>query len=524
MKKILISALSLVALLSVCACLLCACEGQNDLRGEFFAEEYLDGMGVRTLPSPSLDSSVLRDGKTLYLNLSDEEYVAYYAKLIKYLRARTDIYNLSRIEHSTYVMIIPTGYICSPIGDGFVPSCESVNLMFSLTEELGENGELESPICISLTRKSGTHTYSGFSYNCYMTVSHSNVGSVVLDRCYYDHTYEEVDEYRVPSGSGMQFIKYYTCIYCGASNFSEFIGDMKYYKVSVDRGSEYIVRALPEEYISGIRMDVCVSKLHNDLVLLVNGMHIDGHASDTDSLWHYTFVMPCNDITISIIDPKVPTIKELSELAPWLAELDVNDIAQVKYRTSQHEIASGVPVTVHTTSDRDKIEALLSELKSLEMSSSGFINNPETGKVKEFVFVLSDGTARSVYFQEGGYVFFDNIFSSTLDIYHTDYVPSLRGTTTYSLTYFKNLPVHPAVYDEESGGFSVREDYVIDLRGLEFTVCTESELEGTRVLCRTSGGLSELEIMGNTTFKIGDTCYKLVNTTFRDAFTLTTED
>lgn len=523
MKKILISVLSLVALLSVCACLLCACEGQNDLKGEFFSEEQLNGMGVRTLPAPSLDSSVLRDGKTLYLNLTDEEYIAYYAKLIRYLRARTDIYNLSKVEHSTYVMIIPTGYICSPIGDGFVPSCESVDIMYSLTEDLGEDGELESPIRISLVRKSGTHTYSGFSYNCYMTISHSNVGSVVLDRCYYDHTYEEVAEYRVPSGSGMQFIKYYTCIYCGASNLSEFIGDMKYYKVSVDRGSEYIVRALPEEYISGIRMDVCVGKLHSDLILLVNGMQIEGYASDTDSLWHYTFVMPCQDITISIIDPSVPTIKELSEIAPWLGKLEASDIAQIKYRTSQNGAASGLPVTVNSTSDREKIEGILSTLKALEMSSSGYINNPEAGKVKEFVFVLSDGTARRIYFQEGGYAFSDNIFSSTIDVYHTDYIPSIRGTVTYSLTYFENLPVHPAVYDEESGDFTLREDYVIDLSELEFTVCTESELEGTRVLCKTSGAASELEIMGNTTFRIGNTCYKLVNTTFRDAFTLVSQ-
>lgn len=523
MKKTLISILSLIAVLAVCACLLCACEGQRDLKGEFFGEEYLDSMGVRTLPSPSLDSSVLRDGKTLYLNLSDEEYIAYYAKLIGYLCARTDIYNLSKVEHSTYLMIIPTGYICSPIGDGFVPSCESVNLMFSLTEELGEDGELESPICISLTRKSGTHTYSGFSYNCYMTISQSNVGSVVLDRCYYDHTYEEIAEYRVPSGGEIQFIKYYTCIYCGASNFSKFIGDMKYYKVSVDQGGEYIVRTLPDEYISGTRMDVCVGKLHSNLILTVNGIQIEGHASDADSLWHYTFVMPCKDITISIIDPSVPIIKDLSEITPWLGELEASDIAQIKYRTSQYGIASGLPVTVNSTSDREKIESILSALKTLEMSSIGSINNPEAGKDKEFVFVLSDGTVRSIYFQEGSYTFFDNFLSSTLDIYHTDYVPSLRGTVTYSLTYFDIQPVHPALYDEASGGFAVREDYVIDLSELEFTVCTERELEGTRVLCKTSGGESELEIMGNTTFKIGNTCYKLVNTTFRDAFTLVSQ-
>lgn len=526
MKKTAILALILVQILALCSCSIVGLKN-DDMSGEFFAEEYLAQNDLDSLPVPKLESSVLRKDRTLYLNLSDDEYIAYLGQIVKYLRARDDVFNLSQYESTNYLMLIPIKYNYSPVGDGFVPNAATITLAFSKSEELDEDGCLVDPICVSLTRKSGTHSYSGFTYNCYMTIGTPSM-SCYLDRCYYEHTYGEGEELIVPTANGVSTVMHYTCIYCGQTHFSKFIGDMKYYNATFAEGGEYVARGIGEQQISGLIVDVCVAKLHSNLVLTVNGIEIPGHASSEDALWHYTFVMPCEDITLSLKAPEAtPTAsKKLTELEPWLASASAESVVGLKTVSTPLGVKPCSIETVYRTENAEKIASVLASLREINMTPTAPKNAVvDGGRTLTFEFILANGESERVAFKNGCYLFENNDSENSSYIYYkTDTLPTVDNgegvSVSYSFISGKSV-AYPMPYDSSVGGYKIAEGYEIELSKLEFVPCAESDMENENCSCTLKNDYTCLYLFGNTTFKLGDSCYKLVNTTFRAAITQT---
>lgn len=520
MKKTAIFALIFVQIIALCSCSLISLKN-DDASGEFFAEEYLAENNLDMLPIPKLESSVLRKDKTLYLNLSDDEYIAYLEQIVKYLRERDDVFNLSKYVKQNYLMIIPTESVYAPIGDGFVLSCESVKLAFSRVEELTEDDDLIDPICISLNRQSGTLSYSGFTYNCSLTIGTPST-SCRLDRCYYNHTYDEGEELIVPATDGVKTVTHSTCVYCGQTHFSKFIGDMKYYNVSFAEGGEYVARGSGDRYVSGVIVDVCVAKLHSNLILTVNGTEISGHASGEDALWHYTFVMPCEDITLSLKAPEAsPTAsKKLTELEPWLATANAEGVAAIKIVSTPQGVKPCSIETVYRTENAERIANILASLREINMMPTAPKNAVvDGGRELAFEFTLANGEVHSVAFNNGCYLLENN---NSYVYYKTDNLPKITEgegvSVSYSFIAGKSV-AYPMQYDSSVDGYKLAEGYEIDLSELEFVPCTESETENCP--CIIQNDYVRLSVLGNTTFKLGDSCYRLVNTTFRAAITPT---
>lgn len=302
MKRYFILVLTLILVFIVMSA--CADPGTYE-KGQFFDEAYLSEKSLSSLPSPSLEDAVLVNGHELYLNISGAEYISYVKEIAAYLLSRDDVHHLSYEVSREYLMLIPMDIICVPIDESFQPDRDDISIFFSLEEEWIEKSGSEymsSPIQISLSRS--VKKVHGREYNCRITLSSDVVfGVKKADPCYFDHTYaEEGETLIVPWRSGVQELRKYTCIYCGETRFSDFIGDMKQYSVSFLDGKKYIINEyIPDTAISGIEYTFYTSLYCDvDLIFEVNGIRIAQKECELDGkhCWSYTFIMPCEDVEI----------------------------------------------------------------------------------------------------------------------------------------------------------------------------------------------------------------------------------
>lgn len=510
----------------LCSLLFCGCPSptieNDDVSGEFFSDEYLEAKNLSGMPVPKLENSVLRNGGVLYLNLTDDEYVEYLGQIIEYLRARDDVFNLSRFVRTDYLWIFPIKFVYAPIGDSYVPYCDSIELLFSQTEELDESDGFIDPIYVELKRQSGTLSYSGFTYNCSLSIGMNTI--CYLDRCYEEHTYDEGIELIVPSAFDEPMtLRYHTCIWCGSTHYSTFIGDMKYYNITISEGEEYLVnKSVLGSKISGLIVDIRTGMIHSDLVLEANGIQIPGHASDDDMLWHYTFIMPCENVKISFKQPEaVLTRKLFSELEPWILDIEPSDVDQLKVTRSYVGVAPGSLAVVQRVSDADSILSVISAFRSIGLDpTSPSASKLDGGNRVVFEFVLTDGEVKRVTFRSGCYLDgYDDPTSSSYTCYKPDALPGLGDDldTSYAFVESNFGVAHPTVYDAQAGDYVAVSGYEIDLGTLEFVDFDGSELAGTECVCRLENDLIVLEVYSNDVFRLSGTFYRLVNTTFRDA-------
>lgn len=516
----------IISVCILCSLLLCGCPSptiaNDDLSGEFFGEDYLEARNLSGMPVPKLENSVLRNGGVIYLNLTDDEYVEYLGQIIEYLRARDDVFNLSRFVHTDYLWIFPIKSVYAPIGDSYVPHCDSIELLFSHTEELDESDGFIDPIYVHLKRQSGTLSYSGFTYNCSLSIGMSTI--CYLDRCYEEHTYDEGIELIVPSTVDEPMtLKYHTCIWCGSTHYSSFIGDMKYYNITISEGEEYLVnKSVLGANISGLIVDIRTGMIHSDLVLEANGIQIPGHASDEDMLWHYTFVMPCESVKISFKQPEAASTRKLfSELEPWISDIDPSNVDQLKVTKSYVGVAPGSLAAVRRVSDPDSILSVISAFRSIGMNpTSPSASNLDGGNNVAFEFILSDGEVKVVTFRGGCYLDgYDDPTASSYTCYKPDALPGIGEDFELSYSFVaSNLnTAHPTLYDAQVGNYVPVSGYEIDLGTLEFVECDGGELASAQCACRLESDLIVLEVYSNDVFRLDGTFYRLVNTTFRDA-------
>ena len=158
-------------------------------RDVFFDEELLVECRLTDIPQPKLEGSALTNN-TLYLNMTDEEFVSYSQAVLDYLLAKEDAYFKGYQFEQGFaggIFYIPE-YRYAPLTEEY--EIKNANrFAFSLTELLNEGDEYNyhywNDVIIDVVRSEGTLDGEEYSYNTAITIK-LNAGSRVYYEDYYN--------------------------------------------------------------------------------------------------------------------------------------------------------------------------------------------------------------------------------------------------------------------------------------------------------------------------------------------------
>jgi hypothetical protein len=186
----------------------------------------------------------------------------------------------------------------APITDSYDTAVDTHRFFFSTLDGLGSWDMLTAPIEIGIIRKTGKLKFDNYEYNTQLTLYDDYRASAMWSPCGAEHTYDEGIEYKI-AGSDRTIIEY-TCVNCGSTKSSDFIGDKKFYKVTIeDTDADHYIIDRRDSVISGVIVGFKTQKIIDaDLLFVVNGTRIYPRETD-DGKWIYEFVMPCEDIVIT---------------------------------------------------------------------------------------------------------------------------------------------------------------------------------------------------------------------------------
>ncbi len=158
-------------------------------RDVFFDEELLIECRLADMPRPNLEGSALTNN-TLYLNMTDEEFVSYSQAVLDYLLAKEDAYFKGYQFEQGFaggIFYIPE-YRYAPLTEEYEVS-DANRFAFSLTELLNEGDEYNyhywNDVIIDVVRSEGTLDGEEYSYNTAITIK-LNAGSRVYYEDYYN--------------------------------------------------------------------------------------------------------------------------------------------------------------------------------------------------------------------------------------------------------------------------------------------------------------------------------------------------
>ena len=158
-------------------------------RDVFFDDELLIECRLTDMPRPNLTGSVLTNN-TLYLNMTDEEFVSYSQAVLDYLLAKEDAYFKGYQCEQGFaggIFYIPE-YRYAPLTEEYEVS-DANRFIFSLTELLNEDDEYNyhywNGVIIDVVRSEGVLDGEEYSYNAAITVK-LDPGSRVYYEDYYN--------------------------------------------------------------------------------------------------------------------------------------------------------------------------------------------------------------------------------------------------------------------------------------------------------------------------------------------------
>lgn len=292
MKKMFIITFILMAL-SLTAC------SNAYQKNQFFSNELLELNKISDLPVPvGVDNSVIKYGDILYLNITEDEYIKYVGDLLEYLKSKDDIYYLGYSVGSGLVAeMFPYDEI-APITETYKASLDNHDFFFSKSNELNDENFLSEPVEIEIIRVDGKLNYQNYEYNTQISIDDGYLADAQWNICGATHTYDDGKEYKIP-GSNNTIIEY-TCINCGSTNMSDFIGDMKIYNIIIeDTNADHYIIKRSKSAPSGVIINIVTQKLIDaDIKFIVNGTEIKPSETDDDK-WSYDFIMPCCDVVIT---------------------------------------------------------------------------------------------------------------------------------------------------------------------------------------------------------------------------------
>ena len=289
-------------MLAILLCLGCLVScGVSYTQNGFFSDEFLAQNKLSDMPMPPhLDDSVYGStffGNILYLNLTNEEYEQYVEDLLDYLRAKEDIYYLGySVGSGLWGEMLPYDDI-APITDSYNTKADEHHIFFATKDGLGNSDFLNSPVEFVIIRESGKLKFDNYEYNTTIGICDGNLAQARWDQCGAEHTYDEGIEYKI-AGSD-RTITEYTCVYCDSTKSSDFIGDMKSYKVTIeDTAADHYILDRRDSVISGVIVGFRTQKLIDaDLKFTANGTEILPREGE-DGTWIYEFIMPCENVVI----------------------------------------------------------------------------------------------------------------------------------------------------------------------------------------------------------------------------------
>ena len=158
-------------------------------RDVFFEEELLVECRLTDMPQPKLEGSALTNN-TLYLNMTNEEFVSYSQAVLDYLLAKEDAYFKGYQFEQGFaggIFYIPE-YRYAPLTEEYEIK-DANRFAFSLTELLNEGDEYNyhywNGVIIDVVRSEGTLDGEEYSYNTAITIK-LNAGSRVYYEDYYN--------------------------------------------------------------------------------------------------------------------------------------------------------------------------------------------------------------------------------------------------------------------------------------------------------------------------------------------------
>lgn len=412
MKK----ALLLIIVIALSLITLSACVRHDDVKEAFFPESYLSQMSLDSLPAPKLDGAMLRDGETLYLNLTSKEYTSYVKEIADYLLSSDGIYDPCYEVTKTILMLIPMDYVCVPIDESYKPDDENITLFFSTSDELDpETEKMIDPVRIRLVRESTE--IGGKEYNCKMTIASGVMLGVKIEPCYFGHTYgEDYEEIIVPATNAPSTIEKYTCIYCNSEFYTGFAGDYNYYPIIVSEGKDYIKKRISDEGVSGAYYEITTSKyMDADITVTVNGINIPKSEGDDGETWYFAFIMPCESVDIKVtLSDGFLYYAQLSEYEPWLADIDADNVSEIKTTVEYIGTPPGTEKIIKTSTDREVIKDFIESLRNTTMLT---ITKEDAqidgGSALTIDITFADGTEKILTFSNNIYVHTDEDLSES---------------------------------------------------------------------------------------------------------------
>ena len=293
MKKFVLIFLCLISLFGLVAC------NASYEENKFFSEEVLSQAKLNDIPVPAnIENSVIQYGNKLYLKLTDDEYVQYIASVLNYLKTKEDIYYLGYSVGSGLVgEMFPYNEI-APLTENYKETLDNHHFYFSKEDKLDDDNFLSEPVEIDIKRVNAELTYKKFQYNTQIIINEGHLAQAQWNICGATHTYDEGKEYKVPGSNNT--VTEYTCIHCGSTEMSDFIGDMKMYNIIIEdtNADQYIIKK-SDSVPSGVIVSIVTQKLIDaDIKFIVNGTEIKPNETEDDK-WSYDFIMPCCDVVIT---------------------------------------------------------------------------------------------------------------------------------------------------------------------------------------------------------------------------------
>lgn len=293
MKKIVFIFLCLISIAVLTSC------NTSYEENKFFSEKVLSQAKLNDIPVPTnIENSVIQYGNKLYLKLTNDEYIQYVTSILNYLKTKEDIYYLGySVGRGLVAEMIPYNEI-APLPDTYKATLDNHNFFFSKENGINEKNFLSAPVEIDIKRVNAELTYKKFQYNTQIIINEGQLAYAQWNICGATHTYDEGIEYKIPGSNNT--VTEYTCINCGETKMSDFIGDMKIYNIIIEdtNADQYIIKK-SDSAPSGVIISIITEKLIDaDIKFIVNGTEIKPLETE-DGKWSYDFIMPCCDVVIA---------------------------------------------------------------------------------------------------------------------------------------------------------------------------------------------------------------------------------
>ena len=293
MKKFVFIFLCLISLFGLTAC------NASYEEKKFFSEEVLSQAKLNDIPVPAnIENSVIQYGNKLYLKLTDDEYVQYVASVLSYLKTKEDIYYLGYSVGSGLVAELFSYNEIAPLTENYKETLDNHHFFFSKENGIDDKNFLSAPVEIDIKRVNAELTYKKFQYNTQIIINEGHLAQAQWNICGAIHTFDEGKEYKIPGSNNT--VTEYTCIHCGSTEMSDFVGDMKMYNIIIEdtNADQYIIKK-SDSVPSGVIVSIITQKLLDaDIRFIVNGTEIKPRETEDDK-WSYDFIMPCCDVVIT---------------------------------------------------------------------------------------------------------------------------------------------------------------------------------------------------------------------------------